>query len=60
LRDNATGAITIGQMQLGNLQRLIGECLERRFAAVESEAILREPFVSHVVRHCEGMNSWGH
>ena len=59
LRDNATGPVAIGQMQLSNLQRLIGECLERRFAAIQGEAVLRMPFISHVVRHCKGMDSWG-
>ena len=60
LRDNASGPVAIGQMQLGNLQRWIGKCLECRFAAIKGEAVLRVPFISHVVRHSEGMDSWGH
>ena len=60
LRDNATRPVAIGQMKLGNLEGSIGECLERRFAAIQGKAVLRVPFVSHAVRHCEGINSWVH
>ena len=57
LRDNTAWPVAVGQVQLGNLESSIGERLERRFAAIKSETVLRMPFVSHLARQCEGVGS---